>query len=181
MDRTKARTYFCAIFNQPFADYGAWSDATLNTSGTNGEGQAAGAFLSFNPLTDRTVLVKVAISYVSVANARANLEAENPLTAFASKDFDQAVTNAGHAWNLYLNRIQVSGGTPAEMETFYSMLYRVFLGPTICSDANGDYMGYDGQVHQHGRPPCAIRQFFRLGHLPQRKPVAGHARSATRR
>ena len=51
-------------------------------------------------------------------------------------------------WNSYLNQIQVSGGTPAEMETFYSMLYRVLLGPTICSDANGDYMGYDGQVHQ---------------------------------
>jgi len=143
----QSTVYFCAIFNQPFANYGTWSDATLNNNGTNGEGQAAGAFVSFNPSADRTVLVKVAISYVSVANARANLEAENPLTAFSSNDFDQAVTSAGRAWNLYLNRIQVSGGTPAETETFYSMLYRVFLGPTICSDANGDYMGYDGQVH----------------------------------
>ncbi len=146
--RTKARTYFCAIFNQPFAGYGTWGNATLNKGGTNGEGLASGAFVSFNPSADRTVLVKVAISYVSVANARANLEAESPLTAFSSKDFDQAITTAGQVWNSYLNRIQVSGGTPAEMETFYSMLYRVLLGPTICSDVNGEYMGYDGQVHR---------------------------------
>ena len=141
-------TYFCAIFNQPFAGFGTWSNNILENGGTNGEGQAAGAFVSFNPSTDRTVLAKVAISYVSVANARANLEAESPSSAFSSKDFDQAVAKAGQDWNLDLNRIQVTGGTPAEMETFYSMLYRVLLGPTICSDANGEYMGYDGQVHQ---------------------------------
>ena len=143
----QGRTYFCAIFSQPFAGYGTWGNVSLDNGGTNAIGRAAGAFVSFNPPADRTVLVKVAISYVSVANARANLEAESPLSAFSSKDFDQAVTAAGQNWNLYLNRIQVSGGTPAQMETFYSMLYRVFLGPTICSDANGEYMGYDGQVH----------------------------------
>lgn len=144
----EGRTYFCAMFNQPFTGYSTWGDATLDNDSTNAQGRAAGAFVSFNPAEDRTVLVKVGISYVSVANARANLEAESPLSAFSSKDFDQAVTTAGQSWNLYLNRIQVSGGTPAEMETFYSMLYRVLLGPTICSDANGGYMGYDGQVHQ---------------------------------
>jgi predicted alpha-1,2-mannosidase len=144
----EGRTYFCAIFNQPFAGYGTWGNVSLDNGGTNAIGRVAGAFVSFNPPTDQMVLVKVAISYVSVANARANLEAESPLTAFSSKDFDQAATTAGQAWNSYLNRIQVSGGTTAEMETFYSMLYRVFLGPTICSDANGEYMGYDGQVHR---------------------------------
>ena len=143
----EGRTYFCAIFNQPFAGYGTWGDVSLNNGGTNSEGRAAGAFVSFKPAGERTVLVKVAISYVSIANAQANLEAENSLSAFSSNDFDQAVARAEQVWNLYLNKIQVSGGTTAEMETFYSMLYRVLLGPTICSDANGDYMGYDGQVH----------------------------------
>ena len=144
----EGRIYFCAIFNQPFTGYGAWSDATLDNDSTNAQGRAAGAFVSFNPPEDRTVLVKVGISYVSVANARANLEAESPLSAFSSNDFAQAVARAGQVWNSYLNKIQVSDGTTAEMETFYSMLYRVLLGPTICSDANGDYMGYDGQVQQ---------------------------------
>src|SRR5208282_5912762 len=91
-------TYFCAIFNQPFTGYGTWSGATLDNGGTNGEGQASGAFVSFNPPKERTVLVKVAISYVSVANARANLEAENPLSAFSSEDFDKAAATARDAW-----------------------------------------------------------------------------------
>ena len=140
--------YFCARFSQPFASYSTWSNSTLNNGGTNGAGQASGAFLNFDLSGDRILLVKVAISYVSADNARANLEAESPLTAFSARDFDQTVTNAGKVWNSYLNRIQVSDGTLAQMETFYSMLYRVFLGPTICSDVNGEYMGYDGQVHQ---------------------------------
>ncbi|MDE3068606.1 MAG: GH92 family glycosyl hydrolase [Verrucomicrobiota bacterium] len=140
--------YFCAVFNQPFAGYGTWNDAALDNGGTNGEGHAAGAYVNFQLPADRTVLAKTAISYVSVANARANLDTESPLSAFSSADFDRAAAAAGRTWNLYLNRIQVSGGTPPELDTFYSMLYRVFLGPTICSDVNGDYMGYDGQVHR---------------------------------
>jgi len=144
----EGRIYFCAVFNRPFAGYGTWGDASLDNGGTNSDGRASGAFVSFKPSDDGTVLAKVGISYVSTDNARANIEAENPLSAFTSKDFDQAVAAAGQIWNLYLNRIQVSGGTRAQMETFYSMLYRVFLGPTICSDANGDYLGYDGQVHR---------------------------------
>lgn len=140
--------YFCAIFNQPFADYGTWSDATLASGGTNGDGRASGAYVSFNPSGGRTVLVKTAISYVSIANARANLETESPQSAFSSEDFDKAVAAASDTWNSYLNRIQVSGGAPAELETFYSMLYHVLLGPTVCSDVNGEYMSYDGQNHR---------------------------------
>jgi predicted alpha-1,2-mannosidase len=141
-------TYFCAIFNHPFGSYGIWSDATLTSGGTNGNGQASGAYVSFNLSSDRTVLVKTAISYVSITNARVNLETENPLSAFSSKDFDKAVAVASHIWNSCMNRIQVSGGTTAELETFYSMLYHVLLGPTICSDVNGEFRGYDCQVHR---------------------------------
>jgi predicted alpha-1,2-mannosidase len=144
----QGKTYFCAIFNQPFSSYGTWSDATVNDGATSGKGRASGAFLSFNPSGNRRVLVKVAISYVSIADAKENLEKENPLSKFSSKDFDRAVARASRTWNLLLNRIQVSGGTTDEMKTFYSMLYHVLLGPTICSDVNGDYMGYDGKVHR---------------------------------
>ncbi|HUA69320.1 MAG TPA: GH92 family glycosyl hydrolase [Candidatus Saccharimonadales bacterium] len=144
----ESTVYFCAIFNRPFAGYGTWSDATLDKNGTNGEGRVSGAYVNFNTSENQIVLVKTAISYVSIANARDNLESESPLSAFSSEDFDNAVAAASHTWNSYLNQIQVSGGTRAELQTFYSMLYRVMLGPTICSDVNGEYMGYDGLVHR---------------------------------
>ena len=147
-NRDKRTIYFCAVFNQPFSGYGTWGDRT--PSNTNGMATPTGAFLTFDTSKSTTVMVKVAISYVSVANARANIEAENPVARFSSQDFDKEVRSAGDTWNRWLNKIQVSGGTTEQMQTFYSMLYHALISPTTVSDANGDYMGYDGQVHNAG-------------------------------
>ena len=139
--------YFYAVFDHPFAACSTWSGNVLTKGGTNGTGTATGAFITFHTSKSRTVLAKVGISYVSVANARANVKAENPVSAFASKDFDRAVASGSDTWNSWLNRIQVSGGTTDELQTFYSMLYHALLGPSVVSDANGQYFGYDGEVH----------------------------------
>jgi predicted alpha-1,2-mannosidase len=149
-ERDKRTIYFCAVFDQPFSGYGTWSGAAYAPNGTNGNDTSSGAFLTFDTSKSSTVLAKVAISYVSIDNARANLEAESPASKFSSKDFDHAVKCASDVWNCWLNKIQVTGGSPGDLETFYSMLYHAFIGPTTCSDANGDYMGYDGQVHNTG-------------------------------
>jgi predicted alpha-1,2-mannosidase len=145
--RDKRTIYFCAEFDQPFSGYGTWSGGTYAANGTNENNSSTGAFLTFDTSSTRTVLAKVAISYVSITNARANIAAESPTDHFSSADFDGAVKSADEVWNSWLNKIQVSGGTTNELAVFYSMLYHVFIGPTTCSDANGDYMGYDGQVH----------------------------------
>ena len=139
--------YFYAVFDHPFAACSTWSGNVLTKGGTNGSGTAAGAFITFDTSKSRTVLAKVGISYVSVANARANVKAENPVSAFSAKDFDKAVASVSDTWNSWLNRIQVSGGTTDELQTFYSMLYHALLGPSVVSDANGQYFGYDGKVH----------------------------------
>ncbi|HUE35915.1 MAG TPA: GH92 family glycosyl hydrolase, partial [Candidatus Acidoferrum sp.] len=44
-------------------------------------------------------------------------------------------------------KIQVSGGTAADTSTFYTMMYHALQAPSIVSDANGQYIGFDGQVH----------------------------------
>ncbi len=139
--------YFYAVFDRPFKSYSTWSNDRIDKGGTNGSGQESGAYITFNLGNSRRLLAKVAISYVSVANAKANIEAESPVSQFTSKDFYKEVTAAENTWNRRLNRIQVHGGTNEELRTFYSMLYHTMLGPTICSDADGQYMGYDGKVH----------------------------------
>jgi predicted alpha-1,2-mannosidase len=148
--RDKRTIYFCAVFDKPFSGYGTWSGAAYAPNSTNGSDTASGAFLTFDTSQSAGVMAKVSISYVSVANARANIEAENPVAHFSSSDFDNAVKSAGDVWNTWLNKVDVSGGTTNDLNTFYSMLYHTFIGPTISSDANGDYMGYDGQVHNTG-------------------------------
>lgn len=148
--RDRRIIYFCAVFDRPFSAYGTWSGPSYAPNGTNANDTYSGAFLTFDTSRNSAVMAKVAISYVSIANARANIEAESPIKKFSSSDFDKAVQAVSDTWNGLLNKIQVSGGTTDELETFYSMLYHAFIGPTICSDANGDYFGYDGKVHNAG-------------------------------
>jgi predicted alpha-1,2-mannosidase len=148
-ERTRDRRmiYFCAVFDRPFSGYGTWSGGIYATNRTNDNNFSTGAFLSFDTTTNTMVMAKVAISYVSIANARENIEAESPTNQFSSKAFDSAVKSAGNTWNKWLNKIEVSGGTTNDLRIFYSMLYHALISPTTCSDVNGEYMGYDGQVH----------------------------------
>ena len=73
-----------------------------------------------------TVVMRVAISYVSVANARKNLAKEIP-----GWDFDTVRAAARAKWNHRLSRIAIEGGTPQERRTFYTALYHALLHPTF--------------------------------------------------
>ncbi|HXC35295.1 MAG TPA: GH92 family glycosyl hydrolase [Candidatus Acidoferrales bacterium] len=139
--------YFYAIFDHPFANYSTWADNNLVKARAKASGTTSGGYITFDTSGGRTVLVKIGMSYVSVANARANVEAENPVSAFSSADFDNTAKSAGGTWNSWLNKIQVTGGTPDDLKTFYSIYYHALISPNVVSDANGQYTGYDGQVH----------------------------------
>jgi predicted alpha-1,2-mannosidase len=142
--------YFYAVFNRPFAAYSTWSDNKLTPNATSGAGTLSGAYITFDTSKGQTILARVGISYVSAADAKMNVEAENPASTFTSTGFNRTVKSASKLWNAWLNQIRVSGGTKAELRTFYSMLYRVLIAPSVVSDANGDYFGYDGRVHNAG-------------------------------
>jgi predicted alpha-1,2-mannosidase len=102
----------------------------------------ADAYLTFNTTSDQTLMAKVGLSYVSTANAAANLAAEDPGFDFSSVE---AATQA--SWNGLLSKIQVTGGTAAQQTEFYTALYHSLLHPNVFSDVNGQYMGVDGKVH----------------------------------
>ena len=136
--------YFDAVFDHAFATYGVWNGTTLTPNGMNAVGSQTGVYLSFNLPGGGVVLARTAVSYVSVANAQANLQAESPASSFTSAGFDDTVAAVSNNWNGYLNKIQVSGGTLADRQTFYTMMYHALLAPSVVSDVNGQYMGFDG-------------------------------------
>jgi predicted alpha-1,2-mannosidase len=138
--------YFYAVFDRPFVGYGVWSGDSLVLGGKNGTGASSGAFVTLDTSQGTAVLVRVGISYVSANNAKANLESEIPDSP-ALDSFDSTIQSASNTWNVWLNKIQVSGGTTEDLQTFYSMMYHTLLAPTVCSDVNGEYRGYDGAVH----------------------------------
>jgi len=136
--------YFDAVFDHAFATYGVWNGATLTTNGTNATGAQTGVYLSFSVPGGGVVLAKTAVSYVSVANARANLQAESP--TLTSSAFDGIASAANNSWNGYLNKIQVSGGSAADIQIFYTMMYHALQAPSVVSDVNRQFIGFDNQI-----------------------------------
>ena len=137
------RVFFAARFNQPFDAFGTWNGGNLQSEARAAAGARSGAYLHFAHPAGGLVLARVGLSFVSVANARENLATENP-----GWDFDQIRTAATGAWNRSLGRIAVTGGTAAERSIFYTALYHTQLHPNVFSDVNGQYLGFDGHVHQ---------------------------------
>jgi len=99
--------------------------------------------LSFSTKADEQVLVKVAISHVSIEGARKNLAAELP-----GWDFEKVRADAKAAWNKELSKIEVSGGTDDQTTTFYTALYHTMIQPNIFNDVDGNYLGMDKKVHR---------------------------------
>ncbi|HWG62473.1 MAG TPA: GH92 family glycosyl hydrolase [Streptosporangiaceae bacterium] len=99
-------------------------------------------FLTFNTTSNPVIDAKVAISYVSRANAQLDMQTENP-----GWDFTTVQNGAQRSWNTLLGRIAVSGGSVAQTQQFYSLLYKSFLQPNITSDVSGQYLGSDMKVH----------------------------------
>ena len=134
--------YFVAQFDRPFQTAKTWTGDAFNEAAT-AQATNCGAILTFDTTANRMVQVRVGISYVSLANARENLEKENQ-----SWDFSAVRQSAEAAWNNVLNRIQVEGGTPEQQQTFYTALYHCYMHPSILEDDNGEYPGMDEKIHR---------------------------------
>ena len=102
-----------------------------------------GAVLSLDYAKPSVVTVKLGLSYTSVENAKANLEAEA-----AGLDFDAARKATQNKWRRELGKLQVSGGKPEDRIKFYTGLYHMLLGRGLASDVNGAYPRNDGGVGQ---------------------------------
>jgi len=88
------------------------------------------------------LLVKVAISTVSEANAIENLDRDG-----AGWDFDAQRANARKAWEQALAAIDIDG-PPDVRKSFYTAMYHALLAPNLAMDANGQYRGPDHGVHK---------------------------------
>lgn len=163
LQRSYYTLHYTIAFDAPFSAVGTWKDGTvtagsksarggtgyaggLNPDGSTANGYApsgkgSGGYLMFAP--GSTVNARIGISYVSDANAQANLQAENP----AGRTLEQVAAAAKQDWNAELGRITVGGGTDIERSTFYTALYHALLHPNLVSDVNRQYPGFDGQAH----------------------------------
>jgi predicted alpha-1,2-mannosidase len=90
---------------------------------------------------DSLLEIKIGLSFVSVENAKMNLDAE-----LAGKDFDTVRSDASACWEALLSKIQITGGTDRQRGMFYSCLYRSFMWPALRGDVNGQFRDQSGNV-----------------------------------
>ncbi|MBN7820266.1 GH92 family glycosyl hydrolase [Bowmanella yangjiangensis] len=150
--------YFVARFSKAAAEFGAWkkmpkyqnveadwihyNDSIKPYPGFRQtlSGDDIGAWFSFDTSANEAIEVKLGISFVSIENARANLDAEQP-----GFDFAKTRQAAVDAWDKLLDRVEVEG-TDTNKTLFYTALYHSLIHPNILQDINGDYplMGQQG-------------------------------------
>ena len=97
-------------------------------------GDDIGAYFNFDTKEGDTVEVQIGVSFVSIANARKNLEAEQQLC-----DFNVVRSQAEQLWEKDLSKIEVKGGTEEQKTVFYTALYHTLIHPNIIQDVNGQY------------------------------------------
>ncbi len=96
-----------------------------------------GATVTFG---EKEVNFRTGISFISEENARENLETE------AAGSFDEVLAGTVNEWEKRLSVIDISAGDNIK-EIFYTALYRSMIMPTDFTDSNGEYLGFDKQVH----------------------------------
>lgn len=143
--------YFVARFNKPADTFGAWKKMPKYIAvegdwiGYNDTykpyesfrqevaGDDVGAYFSYDLDDGETVEVQVGISYVSVENARMNLNAEQP-----NFNFERVRKESAAKWQELLSRVEVEGDVEKKT-VFYSALYHTLIHPNIFQDVNGEY------------------------------------------
>ena len=89
------------------------------------------------------LLVKVALSAVSVENAKLNMQTELP-----GWDFAATAKAARKAWNDELGKISIKTDDDHVCRIFYTAMYHTMTAPSVFNDVNGEYRGADGEVHK---------------------------------
>jgi predicted alpha-1,2-mannosidase len=140
------KLYFAAVFDRRPQASGTWTTAQGASTLFPGMGardggdqrqspaNRLGAYASFDTSAAQTVEMKLAVSFIGEAQARANLSE-------AGGHFDAVRARAESEWAQALDRITVTGGTPGQRRTFYSALYRTH---TLPHDLSGENVWWSG-------------------------------------
>jgi len=135
------KIYFTMLLSRPVKGFMV-SDSTTVKEGNELTAKRVYAQLLFDTQTDEPIYLKVALSPVSIANAKQNMRAE-----LSGWDFEQTVLSAQNAWNEELNKIQIETGCEKTKRIFYTAMYHSMIAPSEFCDVDKTYRGTDKNVY----------------------------------
>ena len=135
------KIYFYTKFSRPFDSLELDKSAIIKDGKENGHGYIAR--INYNTSENEQIVIRTAISGVSMEGAERNFMAEAQ-----ESDFDSYLCKAKKMWNDALGKIEVENSDMDETVTFYTALYHSMLAPTIYGDVDGSYYGPDKKIHK---------------------------------
>ena len=126
------KVYFVIKLSKPFAD------KEFTEEKENGKSNRSKIVLRYTTADNEAIVVKIALSMHSIAEAYKNMEVEAP--HFTFDDYRETARNL---WEKQLQKITVEGGTEEQKTIFYTMLYQSMLAPNLFSDVDAPKKRYD--------------------------------------
>ena len=131
-----------------FEGMAAYFYAEVNADLSNSRYQEAGNKMALlADVSGKEVELRYGISFISIEQAKANLQKEIPAWNFAA-----IKQQAYNTWDKTLGQIDVKGGTPAQRRVFYTSLYRAYERMINISEYGRYYSAYDHKVHTSDQP-----------------------------
>ncbi|PQA54989.1 GH92 family glycosyl hydrolase [Siphonobacter curvatus] len=121
---------------------GAFTEAGIQAQRNTAQGKGAGLFLEYTTSDNEAIELKIGLSYTSIANARANLDAEA-----SGLSFEKARQKAKNTWQKELGKLAVEGDQVSKVK-FYTGLFHALLGRGVANDVNGSFPRHDGSIGQ---------------------------------
>jgi len=134
--------YFVVQFRQASVESGTYEGPQLHGGTQSASGANVGAYATFTTAQERTIEVRVGTSFISIEQARANLQKEIP-----SWDFDSLRDALKRTWNDKLGLIEIDGASDDQRAIFYTGLYHSLLYPRLFSEYGRYYSAFDDRIH----------------------------------
>lgn len=122
--------------------FAAKADKEIVSYEITGDESDLGIDINFGNIKGESVEMKLAISFVSVENAKLNLDAETD-----GLRFNDIRNKAVETWDDKLSVIKINSTDEEIMKVFYTALYHSMIMPTDFTDVNGEYLGFDKKIH----------------------------------
>ncbi|WP_223552187.1 GH92 family glycosyl hydrolase [Aestuariivivens sp. NBU2969] len=139
--------YYIIQFDKPFESYGTWNSfrtsPDINIMGKEQSGARMGGYITFSTKAGEKVKVRIATSFISIEQARKNLEMEIP-----NWDFEAVKNNTRNLWQEDLSKIQIQGASEEQKTIFYTALFHTMLFPREFSEYGLYYSPFDDKIHQ---------------------------------
>lgn len=135
------RIYFVLEFSKPFDKFQLYDKNTLKDGESITSKYVYGEAL-YGHIGTEPLYVKVALSPVSIKNAKLNMKSELP-----DWDFEKVKANAYNKWNEELSKIKIKTEDESVKRIFYTGLFHTMVAPSVFNDVNGDYRGADGSFY----------------------------------